>query len=102
MFIGEEVAEKNEGLDEDTIKQYWIGLRVMSSDSTSVATWANGEESSVVVGHWYPSHPDPEVGMCTSIVADHTMQYPWKLTWCQTALPFVCQRQACLQGEYLP
>ena len=103
LFIGEEVEKKNAGLDEEkNIKRYWIGLRVMSSDSTSGATWASGEESSVAVGHWYPGHPDPQVGLCTSIVADDTMQYPWKLTWCEMSLPFVCQRQACLQGEYLP
>ena len=68
----------------------------------STVTWASGEESSEAVGQWYPGHPDEMMGQCTSAITGDDSgngQYPWKLTWCETPLPFVCQRKACLKGE---
>jgi len=80
------------------------------NDVIRAAMWSSGEETSVAVaGSWSPGQPDASVGHCASASVEKmedagassgvSSQFPWALTWCQTPLPFVCQRKACLQGK---
>ena len=45
--------------------------------------------------------PDDESGLCVKILNDTNKLYPWTMHWCGEKLPFVCQLQACLDGELL-
>ena len=63
--------------------------------------WSNGEEESLVIGHWAPNQPDSVGGshICTKVLVDGTNYHPWSLEDCEGKLPFVCQIGACITGE---
>ncbi|KAK2173066.1 hypothetical protein NP493_905g00054 [Ridgeia piscesae] len=94
IYIGSEV-----GLADRSIGHYWIGF-TREGATGNVGHWSDGTETDTVIGHWMANQPDDNSGKCVKVNNATDQLYEWSMHWCSDKLPFVCQRQACLQGEF--
>ena len=67
----------------------------------NVGYWSDGTETDTVIGHWMSDQPDAKFGQCVKVNNATDQLYLWSMHWCGDKLPFICERQACLQGESL-
>ncbi|KAI0233235.1 hypothetical protein LSAT2_016496 [Lamellibrachia satsuma] len=66
----------------------------------NVGYWSDGTETDTVIGHWMSDQPDDKSGQCVKVNNATDQLYLWSMHWCGDKLPFICERQACLQGEF--
>ncbi|GIY99816.1 neurogenic locus notch 2 [Caerostris extrusa] len=75
-------------------KTYWLGLRTVDDLSTNTLESAGGSFISLYMGLWATEQPRPQDGSCVQASLESGRQM-WKLTTCETLLPFMCQTEAC-------
>lgn len=75
----------------------FLGLTTVDDLSTNTLESAGGSFISLYMGFWATDQPRPQDGSCVQAVVDSSEQY-WKLTTCETLLPFMCQMEACPRG----
>ncbi|KAK2163425.1 hypothetical protein NP493_1461g00026 [Ridgeia piscesae] len=93
IYIGSEVH-----IADSSIEHYWIGFT--REGATDVGHWSDGTETDTVIGHWMTDQPDDMSGHCVKVNNDTDHLHLWSMHLCSDKLPFVCQRLACLQGEF--
>ncbi|GFW80075.1 neurogenic locus notch 2 [Trichonephila clavipes] len=81
------------------LKTYWLGLKTVDDLSTNTLESAGGSFISLYMGLWATDQPRPQDGSCVQAALQSGRQF-WKLTTCETLLPFMCQTEACPTGSF--
>ncbi|KAG8179313.1 hypothetical protein JTE90_016418 [Oedothorax gibbosus] len=80
-------------------KTYWLGLSTVDDLSTNTLESAGGSFISLYMGFWAGDQPRPQDGSCVQAALEPNLQV-WRLTACETLLPFMCQMEACPTGSF--
>ncbi|CAD5118429.1 DgyrCDS7137 [Dimorphilus gyrociliatus] len=96
-------------LFDNTITEFWIGLRknknqVVSGDTLEdKALWHGSDrEATLSEGFWYYNQPNTELGDCTYLKENSNFIYDkyYSLDSCIARKPFLCEADACLEGQF--